>query len=36
MTDIVGSTEHASELGDTGWRELVELHHSTIRAALEG
>src|SRR5262245_38568503 len=35
MTDIVGSTEHASELGDTGWRELVELHHSTIRAALK-
>jgi YVTN family beta-propeller protein len=34
MTDIVGSTEHASELGDQGWRELVQLHHAAIRAAL--
>jgi len=34
MTDIVGSTEHAAELGDSGWRELVQLHHSVIRAAL--
>ncbi|MEX0630728.1 MAG: ABC transporter substrate-binding protein [Chloroflexota bacterium] len=34
MTDIVGSTEHAAELGDQGWRELVEVHHSAIRAAL--
>jgi len=30
----VGSTEHAAELGDAGWRELVQLHHSVIRAAL--
>src|SRR3990172_5254233 len=34
MTDIVGSTEHAAELGDEGWRDLVQLHHSAIRAAL--
>lgn len=34
MTDIVGSTEHATELGDQGWRDLVQLHHSAIRAAL--
>jgi YVTN family beta-propeller protein len=34
MTDIVGSTEHAAELGDSGWRELVQLHHAVIRAAL--
>jgi len=34
MTDIVGSTEHAAELGDSGWRELVQLHHSVIRSAL--
>jgi YVTN family beta-propeller protein len=34
MTDIVGSTEHAAELGDQGWRDLVQLHHSAIRAAL--
>src|SRR3990172_5669518 len=34
MTDIVGSTEHAAELGDQGWRDLVQLHHAAIRAAL--
>ena len=34
MTDIVGSTEHAAELGDHGWRELLELHHALVRAAL--
>ena len=34
MTDMVGSTEHAAELGDTGWRELLELHHSLVRSAL--
>ena len=25
MTDMVGSTEHAAELGDHGWRELLDL-----------
>jgi class 3 adenylate cyclase len=34
FTDIVGSTEKASELGDSGWRELVESHHATVRALL--
>jgi peptide/nickel transport system substrate-binding protein len=34
MTDIVGSTEHAAELGDAAWRELVQLHHAVVRAAL--
>ena len=34
MTDLVGSTEHAAELGDHGWRELLELHHALVRAAL--
>ena len=34
MTDIVGSTEHAAELGDRGWRDLVQFHHAAIRAAL--
>jgi YVTN family beta-propeller protein len=34
MTDIVGSTDHAAELGDSGWRELVQQHHRVIRAAL--
>lgn len=34
MTDIVGSTEHAAELGDRGWRDLVQMHHGVVRAAL--
>ncbi|MEP7158297.1 MAG: adenylate/guanylate cyclase domain-containing protein, partial [Chloroflexota bacterium] len=34
MTDIVGSTEHAAELGDSAWRELVQQHHRHVRAAL--
>jgi len=34
MTDIVGSTEHAAELGDRGWRDLVQMHHELVRAAL--
>jgi len=34
FTDIVGSTEKASDLGDHAWRDLVEAHHSTVRALL--
>lgn len=34
MTDIVASTEHAVELGDRGWRDLVQLHHDLVRRAL--
>lgn len=34
FTDIVQSTQRASELGDTRWRELVERHHATTRALL--
>jgi len=34
FTDIVGSTELAAELGDTAWRDLVQLHHTVVRAAL--
>lgn len=34
MTDIVESTEHAAELGDGGWRDLVHLHHKLVRDAL--
>jgi class 3 adenylate cyclase len=34
FTDIVGSTEAASRLGDRGWRELLERHHSTVRSLL--
>ena len=35
FTDIVGSTERATELGDRRWRELLENHHATIRRQLE-
>jgi ABC-type transport system substrate-binding protein/class 3 adenylate cyclase len=34
MTDIVGSTEHASELGDAAWRDLIQQHHALVRRAL--
>jgi len=34
FTDIVGSTEKAAELGDKGWRDLVERHHRVVRAML--
>jgi len=34
FTDIVGSTDHASELGDRAWRDLVEDHHRTVRSLL--
>jgi class 3 adenylate cyclase len=34
FTDIVGSTERMARLGDSGWRELLEQHHSLVRAEL--
>jgi class 3 adenylate cyclase len=34
VTDIVGSTEHAAELGDRGWSALLDEHHALIRAEL--
>ena len=34
FTDIVGSTQRAAELGDKGWRDLVERHHGVVRALL--
>jgi class 3 adenylate cyclase len=34
FTDIVGSTEKAAELGDRGWRDLVERHHAAVRALI--
>ncbi len=34
FTDLVGSTAKAVELGDRGWRELLERHHARIRAEL--
>jgi class 3 adenylate cyclase len=35
FTDIVGSTDKASEIGDRAWRDLLERHHAHIRALLE-
>jgi class 3 adenylate cyclase len=34
FTDIVGSTELASRLGDSGWRTLLEQHHALVRREL--
>ena len=34
FTDIVGSTERASSMGDRAWHELLERHHATVRAML--
>jgi pimeloyl-ACP methyl ester carboxylesterase len=35
FTDIVGSTERARELGDRGWREVLDEHHARVRGVLE-
>jgi class 3 adenylate cyclase len=35
FTDIVGSTEKASRLGDRAWRELLDEHDGRIRKQLE-
>ena len=34
FTDIVGSTELATELGDRAWRHLLEAHHALVRRKL--
>jgi len=34
FTDIVGSTEKATALGDRRWREVLEHHHALVRAEL--
>ncbi|HEY5942021.1 MAG TPA: adenylate/guanylate cyclase domain-containing protein [Solirubrobacterales bacterium] len=34
FTDIVGSTEKAAELGDLGWRQLLERHDAAVRRQL--
>jgi pimeloyl-ACP methyl ester carboxylesterase len=34
FTDIVDSTVVAAELGDKGWKDLVERHHGIVRAML--
>jgi class 3 adenylate cyclase len=35
FTDLVGSTTRAAELGDRGWRDLLEQHHAAVRRELE-
>src|SRR5215470_9658286 len=34
FTDIVGSTAKADEVGDRAWRNILDSHHSVVRAAL--
>ena len=34
FTDIVGSTEHATKLGDRAWVEIVAEHHRRVRSRL--
>jgi class 3 adenylate cyclase/pimeloyl-ACP methyl ester carboxylesterase len=34
FTDLVGSTQRTAELGDEGWRELLERHHAVVRREL--
>jgi YVTN family beta-propeller protein len=35
FTDIVGSTQLASEMGDRGWKELLARHHAVVRRELK-
>jgi len=35
FTDIVGSTEHAAELGDRRWRDVLVSHHGIVRRELD-
>jgi class 3 adenylate cyclase len=35
FTDIVGSTERVTQVGDQRWRELLEEHHRLVRRDLE-
>lgn len=35
FTDIVGSTERATTLGDRSWAALLESHHASVRRQLE-
>jgi pimeloyl-ACP methyl ester carboxylesterase len=34
FTDIANSAQNAAELGDGGWRTLIEAHHATVRHLL--
>ena len=35
FTDIVGSTEKADRVGDREWRNILDSHHSAVRASLD-
>ena len=35
FTDIVGSTDRAAELGDSGWRALLERHDALVREQVD-
>ncbi len=35
FTDLVGATQRAAELGDTGWRGLLDAHDALVRRELE-
>jgi class 3 adenylate cyclase len=35
FTDIVGSTEMATRLGDRRWHDVLKLHHRIVRAGLK-
>lgn len=35
FTDLVGSTERVSELGDEAWSDLLDQHHTLVRRQLE-
>jgi class 3 adenylate cyclase len=34
FTDMVGSTEHAAEIGDRRWRDELSSHHAVVRREL--
>jgi class 3 adenylate cyclase/pimeloyl-ACP methyl ester carboxylesterase len=34
FTDIVGSTERAADMGDSGWKDLLARHHELVRREL--
>ncbi|MGH2837987.1 MAG: adenylate/guanylate cyclase domain-containing protein, partial [Thermoleophilaceae bacterium] len=35
FTDIVGSTDRAATIGDSRWRDILEMHDGVVRRALE-
>jgi class 3 adenylate cyclase len=35
FTDVVGSTEAVSQMGDTSWQKLLQEHHGLVRRQIE-